>query len=218
MAEVKCVYDELVEVGRLVPHPNNPNKHPLKQIRALAKIIEFQGWRVPVTVSNRSGFVIRGHGRLEAAKLLKEAKFPVDYQDYASEAEEWADMVADNEIADLAEMDKKTLKELTAKLKEADFDLDLTGIMQEEIEALLKEAGKEEKPEVEFTEELMEAHNYVVLYFDNTVDWLQAQTLFQLKTKKALSSRQGYEKAGIGRVLNGARAIEGLKKAWRVKE
>lgn len=31
-------------------------------------------------------------------------------------------------------------------------------------------------------EELLEKHNYVVLYFDNDVDWLQALTLFDIHT------------------------------------
>lgn len=70
--------------------------------------------------------------------------------------------------------------------------------------------GEIEKPEVEFTEELLESHNYVVLYFDNDVDWLQAKTLFDLKTVKALDSKKGYEKQGVGRVLNGADAIKRL--------
>ncbi len=30
---------------------------------------------------------------------------PVDRQDYATEAEEWADLIADNRIAELAQID-----------------------------------------------------------------------------------------------------------------
>jgi hypothetical protein len=67
-----------------------------------------------------------------------------------------------------------------------------------------------EKPEIEFTQELMEEHNYVVLYFENSVDWLQAQTLLGLKTVKALDSKKGFEKTGIGRVIKGSEAIKKL--------
>jgi hypothetical protein len=35
---------------------------------------------------------------------------PVDFQDYESEAAEWADMLADNRIAELAETDDEELK------------------------------------------------------------------------------------------------------------
>lgn len=34
---------------------------------------------------------------------------PVDYQNYTNEAEEYADLVADNRIAELAEIDNKLL-------------------------------------------------------------------------------------------------------------
>lgn len=89
---VHCSYTELVDPAVLVPNPRNPNQHPKKQIELLAKIIKSQGWRTPVTVSNRSGFVVRGHGRLQAALLL-DCKVPVDRQDYISEADEWADLI-----------------------------------------------------------------------------------------------------------------------------
>jgi DNA modification methylase len=92
----------------------------------LAKIIRHQGWRSPIVVSKRSGFVVAGHGRLQAAQLLQVEKVPVDYQDFANEAEEYAHLVADNRIAELAEIDEK---ELAGLLKELDgkIDLDLTG-------------------------------------------------------------------------------------------
>lgn len=79
----------MVPVEEIIPNPRNPNKHPKKQIELLAKIIKAQGWRAPITVSNRSGFIVRGHARLEAAKLLGLTECPVDFQDYENEAVEW---------------------------------------------------------------------------------------------------------------------------------
>jgi len=61
----------------------------------------------------------------------------------------------------------------------------------------------------------LEEHNYIVLYFTNEIDWLQAKTLFGLKTVKALDSKKGFEKMGIGRVLNGAEAIERIREELR---
>lgn len=60
----------MVDIEKLVGNPRNPNKHPQNQIELLAKIIKAQGWRNPIVVSRRSGFVVKGHGRLEAARLL----------------------------------------------------------------------------------------------------------------------------------------------------
>ena len=82
MEKIRCAYTELVDVEKLVPNPKNNNIHPKKQIERLAKIIDFQGQRAPVVVSTRSGFIVKGHGRLEAIKKLGWEKCAVDYQDY----------------------------------------------------------------------------------------------------------------------------------------
>jgi ParB-like chromosome segregation protein Spo0J len=135
---VYCSHDKLVDVVSLVPNPRNPNTHPDKQIALLAKIIRAQGWRNPIVVSTRSGFITKGHGRLQAAQLLQVELVPVDYQDYATEAAEWADMLADNRIAELAENDSGLLAGVLDDLKLADIDMDLTGYDQNEKEEKLE--------------------------------------------------------------------------------
>lgn len=209
--DVFCSFHEIRDIADVMPNPRNPNRHPDKQIALLAKIIRDQGWRNPIVISSRSGMIVKGHGRLEAAKMLNVEKVPVDLQAYASEEEEYADMIADNRIAELAELDTSMLKDLFEVMDTGTLDLDLTGYFTEEIEEMMTENRHiEDKPEVEFTQELMECQQYVVLVFNNDIDWLQAQTIFGLKTVKALSSRPGYEKQGIGRVLDGAKAINAI--------
>jgi ParB-like chromosome segregation protein Spo0J len=88
--QIYCAHDELVEVDSLIENPRNPNKHPQKQLEMLAKIIKNQGWRNPITVSNRSGFIVKGHGRLQAAKLAGLAVVPVDRQDYGRQPDSGA--------------------------------------------------------------------------------------------------------------------------------
>ena len=125
--KIDCAYDELVELNKLVPNPKNNNKHPKEQIERLAKIIDFQGQRQPIVVSNRSGFIVKGHGRLEAIKKLGWEKCAVDYQDYDSEAQEYADMIADNQIATWAEFDTQMVLE---ELQNLDIDEDMLGMME----------------------------------------------------------------------------------------
>ena len=134
--KIHCRYDELADPETLTPNPRNPNQHPKKQIELLAKIIKSQGWRAPVTVSNRSGFIVRGHGRLAAALLLG-CPVPVERQDYATEAEEWADLVADNRIAELASIDADEMAKLLDELNTLDFDMDLTGYSGKALDNLL---------------------------------------------------------------------------------
>lgn len=109
--------------------------------------------------------------------------------------------VMDNSTSDTSAFDIDLLK--------ADFTIERLGEMGIEIKE--KDKDKEENPEVLFTEELLEEHNYVVLYFDNSVDWLQAQTVFDIKPVKSLDSKKGFEKIGVGRVINGAKALHNLR-------
>ena len=81
----------------------------------------------------------------------------------------------------------------------------------------VKARKQQEVPEVEFTQVLDESHNYVVLYFDNEVDWLQAQTLFGIKPVRLLSTAKDKNnvngnKVGLGRVLRGSEVINRLLK------
>ena len=75
----------------------------------------------------------------------------------------------------------------------------------------LNEKAEIEEQEVEFSEYLDESHNYVVLLFDNDVDWLSAQTHFELKS--VTSKRQNGKpwSTGIGRVINGAEYLNSIK-------
>lgn len=141
--EVHCAFDKLVLIGELKPHPRNPNTHPPRQIELLAKIIREQGWRAPITVSERSGFIVRGHGRLLAARAAGLTTVPVDFQAYDSEAAELADLVADNKIAELAIIDDDILADLIGDLGQTEIDMELTGFDAAGVESLLADHGDE---------------------------------------------------------------------------
>lgn len=129
VAPIACAHTEVWPLDRFRPHPRNPNTHPPEQLRLLGKIIVTQGWRSPVVVSRLSGLVIKGHGRLAAAKLMNLESAPVDLQDYASEAMELADLMADNQIAEFSEIDATAFDSLVAELKlDANFDVELAGL------------------------------------------------------------------------------------------
>ena len=139
------------------------------------------------------------------------------------EAEELADLLADNRIAELAEMDDKMLAELFAVIDESDLTADSAGYTDDAVLALVDaiDGDLEVVGEVPFTEVLREEHNYIVLYFDNEVDWLQAESLFAIETVKALSTRtdgklsEASERRGVGRVLRGAEALEAIRCAYQ---
>ena len=115
----KCAYSEIVPIHKLVENPKNNNRHPARQVELLAKIIDYQGQRNPIVVSKRSGFIVKGHCRLQALKLLGWENVAVDYQDYDNEAQEYADLIADNKIQSYAEFDEDALLK---ELQEMNFD------------------------------------------------------------------------------------------------
>ena len=138
---VHAAHTKVVPIESVVGNPRNPNTHPTKQIEMLAHIINAQGWRAPITVSNRSGYVVRGHGRLAAARFLGVSEVPVDFQDYADEASEWADLIADNRIAELAEIDGPFLKDLLQDIDTGELDMALTGFDERELERMMTAIG-----------------------------------------------------------------------------
>lgn len=155
MATIHCEYTELKDPVTLVGHPKNPNEHNDEQIRLLSKIIDHQGWRNPIVVSKRSNYIVAGHARLKAAINLKLNEVPVDFQDFENEADEYAHLVADNKIAELAEADNELISELISELEAQGLSAELAGFNTEDLESLIKDIGIEETDnDVEIKEEL----------------------------------------------------------------
>ena len=212
-----CAHTRLVDPNTLKPNPVNPNRHSAHQIQLLASIIQEQGWRNPVTVSKRSGLIVRGHGRLEAALLIGCEAIPVDEQDYASDAEELADLLADNRLSELAELDEDDLRKVLRSIQDADpdFDIELTGFMEDEIRKLMNDADNPED-EIETIPRMecqaFETHDYLVFMFHDLRDWMQVLQLMGVREVDYSITRRT-KKIGLGRVLHGKRLIELCRRA-----
>ena len=213
---VHCAHTTLLDPAKLKPNPANPNRHSAHQIQLLAAIIQEQGWRAPITISKRSGLIVRGHGRLEAALLIGCDRVPVDMQDYESDAAELADLLADNRLSELAELDEDDLKRVIEKLRESDpsFDVELTGFMEDEIARLFADGDIEEDLETIPRMECQpfETHDYLVFMFHDLRDWMLALQLIGVREVDYSITRKT-KKIGIGRVLNGKRLIDLAKQA-----
>ena len=149
---VFCSHDDIIPTINLKENPLNPNFHPEEQIKLLADIIERTGWRQPITISNRSNFIVKGHGRLAAAKLKGWCNVPVDYQDYSSQDEEYADLIADNRLAELSEIQNDVMAELIEAFDDSEL-LYLTGYDDEAIDDILKSISDDEEEQQEEEEE-----------------------------------------------------------------
>lgn len=153
---INCAHQKMMPIEQLVEHPSNANRHPEKQIEMLAKIMNYQGWRHPIVVSNLSGYIVAGHGRLAAAKKLGWTECPVDTQDFEDKIQEVAFLFSDNKIAELAEHDDEMFKleALNLQLDVNGFDLDLLGVPDLDLSMPTAEQNEMEDSVPEVTESI----------------------------------------------------------------
>lgn len=142
-----------VGIDSLLPHPKNMHSHSPEQIERLSKIIEYQSFRTPITVQNGTNLVVCGHGRLLAAKNLGYTKVPVIYQEFKSEEQLYAHMVADNAIGkdSWAKLDLSQINKDIVDLG-PDLDIDLLGLKDfviEPLDAVLPDLGDGSDPDIQ---------------------------------------------------------------------
>ena len=125
----------------LRPHARNARTHSKKQVRQIASSIERFGFTNPVLISD-DGEIIAGHGRVEAAKLLKYKTVPTIALSHLSETEPRAYVLADNKLALNAGWDKEILAIELQALVDLEFDVELTGFSIAEVDFALDEASE----------------------------------------------------------------------------
>lgn len=126
---------ELRSVDELIPYSKNARLHSEAQVAQIAaSIIEF-GFTNPVLIDGEKG-IIAGHGRLMAAKKLGLKEVPVVILDHLSETQKKAYIIADNKLAENAGWDEEILASELADLKEENFNLDLIGFEDQELEKI----------------------------------------------------------------------------------
>jgi hypothetical protein len=189
-----------IEISKLKPAEYNPRQISKKQYNDLKQSVEKFGLVDPI-ILNKDMTVIGGHQRLKVCKDLNYDKISCVVLDLSKEQE----------------------RELNIRLNKSggEFDMDalanyfdveeLTDWGFKHVELGLNIDKIDEEPEIEFSEYLDESHNYVVLLFDNDVDWLSAQTHFDLKSVYSKRANGKPWSKGIGRVINGASYLKKLK-------
>jgi len=153
----------------------------------------------PLIVNKRGNVLVGGHQRLKVLQDMGHTEVEVSLVDLPLEKEK-ALNIALNKVQ--GDWDVPALKDLVK-----DISGEFTGFSTEELEGLLGSKIVEADPEMVFTEELFEEHNYLVLYFDNSLDWQTACDKLDVKTVYTNDSRKGYERKGVGRVLKGSDVI-----------
>ena len=185
-----------IEISKLKPAEYTPRQISKKQYNDLKQSVEKFGLVDPI-ILNKDMTVIGGHQRLKVCKDLNYDKISCVVLDLSKEQE----------------------RELNIRLNKSggEFDMDalanyfdveeLTDWGFKHVELGLNIDKIDEDPEIEFSQYLDESHNYVVLFFDNDIDWLQAQTHFDLKSVSSKRSNGKPWSKGIGRVINGTKYL-----------
>ena len=127
-----------VEVSKLIPYAKNSRTHDDAQIAQIAASIKEFGWTNPILVDGDKG-VIAGHGRLLAARKLGYDKVPVIELKNMTKAQKKAYIIADNKLAMNAGWDFDFLALEIQSLKDEDFDINLLGFDNKELNDLLKQ-------------------------------------------------------------------------------
>jgi DNA modification methylase len=123
---------------RLIAYARNPRTHTEEQVAQIAASIAEFGFVNPVLVG-ADGVIVAGHARVMAARKLGMIEAPVIVLDHLSEAQRRALVIADNRLAQNAGWDGEMLRVELEALREEEFNLDLLGFEDAEIEALLAE-------------------------------------------------------------------------------
>jgi ParB-like chromosome segregation protein Spo0J len=124
---------ELVELGRLRPHPKNPRQG---DVGAIHVSIEANGFYGSVIAQKSTGHIIAGNHRYLAAKHANAEAIPVTWVDVSDE-EAVRILLADNRTNDLATYNDDALAELLQDLIKETGSLDGTGFDGDALDELL---------------------------------------------------------------------------------
>jgi len=186
-----------VSVETLKEYPNNARRG---NVSLLVESLKVNGQYRPIVVQKSTNYVLAGNHLLRAVKQIGWEEIEAVFIDCDDEAA-LKIVLVDNRSNDLGEYNDDLLKGLLQELE----DFAGTGYSKADIDDLEKLSGveQEERPDIEFSLALREENNYLVLVFDNAMDWQAAISTFGLKTVKAWDSRPGFSRAGVGRVIQG---------------
>lgn len=185
-------------IAQIKPNPDNPRLIKddkflklVKSIREFPQMLELR----PIVI-NADNVVLGGNMRLRACMEAGMKEVPIIHADQLTPEQQREFIIKDN--VGFGEWDWETLANEWDVEELNNWGLDVPDINDIEETKDVPDAG-----EVEFSEELMLEHNYIVLYFDNPLDWEVAQKTYGLKPVKSNDPAPGVQKYGIGRVVNG---------------
>lgn len=125
----------LADVSELIPYVRNARTHSEAQVAQIAASIREFGFLSPILVAE-DNTILAGHGRLAAALKLGLKKVPCVKENYLTETQKRAYIIADNKLSLNAGWDSELLAVELSELEGADFNLDLLGFDEAELSSI----------------------------------------------------------------------------------
>ncbi|MGA2742876.1 MAG: DNA methyltransferase [Bryobacteraceae bacterium] len=138
---------EMWDIDRPKDYKNNARKWSAQAVAKVGSSIKTYGWRQPVVV-DREEVIVIGHLRRAAGKSVGEKQCPVHVADNLTPQQIRGLRLADNRTNQESVWDDELLARELQELAAADFDLDLCGFDQREIEDLLRLPDTDAQAEV----------------------------------------------------------------------
>ncbi len=198
---------QLINIQEVKPNQNNPRfikdykfKKLVKSIKEFPEMLKLR----PIVV-NSDMVVLGGNMRLKACKEAGLKEVWILKADELTEQQQREFIVKDN--VGFGEWDWDVLGNEWNTQQLEDWGMDVL-LSDDDI----KEINNPDNKDTEniFATELDRNSNYVVLKFETDIDWIQAKTVFGLQTETGRRANGKAWSKGIGRVLNGAEAINKL--------
>ena len=191
-----------IKITEVKVNPNNPRiikddkfKKLVQSIKDFPEMLNLR----PIVV-NADMVVLGGNMRLKACKEAGLKEVPIIKAEDLTEDQQREFIIKDNVGFGEWEWDEIANNWDVEQLDAWGLDLPI------DLEAIKETKDIPDTGQIEFSEELLLEHNYIVLYFDNAMDWEVAQEVYGLKQVKS-NVTAGSQKIGIGRVLNGKNFI-----------
>lgn len=190
---------EKININKIKPNKDNPRiikdykfKKLVNSIKEFPEMLKIR----PIVVNDEM-IVLGGNQRLKACKDAGLKEVYIINAKELTEEQQKEFIIKDN--VNFGEWDLGMLKIDFDKNKLENWGLEL------------KEKDKKEDGEIVFSQELDEESNYIILKFTKDIDFLYIQTLLNLGSSYSKRANGKEWAKGIGRVIDGIKAINLIK-------
>ena len=200
---------------KLVPNPENWKIHPEQQQSTMKDALKEIGWVQQVVVNKTTGRIVDGHMRVTLAIEQDEKEVPVLYVNLSEDEEKKALLTLDP-VGAMAGSNVGSYEDLAASVTTDSLwirELMKYGAGNEVEEEKEDEEAPEEKEIPQMELQPFEHYDYIVLLFRDSQDFSRVCELLDIQRSAFKVPNSTKQKIGLGRVVDGAKAIAKLCKS-----